>query len=120
MEKRSVRLNSKFLATSIFLALGLAGCTDAPIKDEQQTQAMAKYQLRWTPPVERVDGSALSEQEIAGYQIKWTLSTTGNSDIIEVDATLTSYLAELDAGDYEFEIAAIDKTGRLSRFVKPQ
>lgn len=113
MEKRSV------LLTSIFLALGLTGCTDAPVKGEQQTPN-AKYQLRWTPPVERVDGTALIEQDIAGYHIKWTKLSDGSSAIIELEATNTSYLAELAPGDYDFEIAAIDKTGRLSRFVKPQ
>ncbi|WP_119394785.1 fibronectin type III domain-containing protein [Salinibius halmophilus] len=112
MDKRSA------LATSILLALGLAGCTDAPVGEQQASSA--KYQLSWTPPTARVDGTALNEQDIAGYHIKWTNTANGTSAIIELEAEKTTYLAELEPGNYNFEIAAIDKTGRLSQFVKPQ
>lgn len=113
MKKRSA------LPASIFLALAITGCTDAPIASAESVEP-AIYQLRWTPPVARVDGSSLSEQDIAGYQIKWTRLQTGDTGLIEVGASHTSYLAELTGAEYAFEIAAIDKSGRLSRFVKPQ
>lgn len=36
--------------------------------------------LTWTPPTQRVDGSALATTEIAGYRLSWSINGAAQTD----------------------------------------
>ena len=74
--------------------------------------------LNWDAPVMRSDGSVLTTNDLASYQIRSSSLSDGEESVFAVrDAEAISYiLADLSAGTYEFRIAAIDVDGVSSGF----
>ena len=70
--------------------------------------------LTWTPPTERVDGSALDN--LAGYEIHFGHDQTRLDQVIVIDNPgLTTYVVEsLGQGTWHFGMKAFDAEGRRS------
>jgi hypothetical protein len=70
--------------------------------------------LSWTPPTERVDGSALDN--LAGYEIYYGQDPTRLDQVIALDNPgLTTYVVEqLSQGTWHFGMKAVDAEGRHS------
>ena len=74
--------------------------------------------LNWDTPMMRSDGTALSTDDLASYQIRSSSVLDGEEGVFLIgDTEATSYLlTDLSAGTYEFRIAAIDVDGISSGF----
>ncbi|MCE2593433.1 hypothetical protein K6Y31_01180 [Motilimonas cestriensis] len=78
------------------------------------------YRLDWVAPQQRVDGTPLLNKEITGYVLRWTNTTTAQSQQVELEANINRWDLDLPAAQYRFEIASKDHQGRLSQFVSAQ
>ena len=66
----------------------------------------ADIQLTWGAPTEREDGTAI--QEIQGYNLYYTLNNV-LQDLIEVDASLNSYLIQdVSTGSHTIQISTVE------------
>jgi hypothetical protein len=82
------------------------------------------FNVAWTPPTKRIDGAALSIDEIGGYEL-YVIVDRGNADIIEIapgtttskDITLTFAPSDIPH-IVSFGIIAVDKNGLKSGFSK--
>jgi hypothetical protein len=72
--------------------------------------------LRWTPPVEREDGSVLDN--LAGYRINYGTNQNDLSTAVVIDNPgIDTYVVEnLGAGTWYFAVTAFDADGRESQF----
>ena len=102
----------------IALALALALALAAPFA----LGAEATSQLTWEPPTARVDGTALTVQEIAEYRVYYAVDGTVTTDSTMVtigpDATSESVTIDLtprqDLYTVNFAITTVDTDGRES------
>lgn len=76
---------------------------------------MAIYQLSWSAPTTRSDGTDLPAGEIAGYVVRRVF----NSVTTEFEAATNSYLLDIgaDSGTGTLTVAAVDFVGSMSSFV---
>jgi hypothetical protein len=72
--------------------------------------------LSWEAPSTRADGQPLLASDLAGYEIYYTVGTSGATGTIAVSSgTTTTYtVTNLSAGTYSFAMSAIDKAGLKS------
>lgn len=72
--------------------------------------------ISWSAPVERVDGTPLTLQELAGYQIHWKNQTTGSSGSINVSGAINTLyqIDDLQSGLYSFTLKSVDSKGLVS------
>jgi hypothetical protein len=75
-------------------------------------------ELNWSMPDQREDGSALSEQEIAGYVIAWGTSSSALTETLNISGagSLSTVIADLELGTYYFAIATVDADGMQGGF----
>lgn len=77
--------------------------------------------INWTPPTQRENGDYLDIGDIGGYELRYKLkSETQFTRIMISNGYTDSYYFNHLKGDYQFEIAAFDKTGLYSDFVAVQ
>ena len=89
--------------------------------------ADATSQLTWEPPTERVDGTALTAQEIAEYRVYYAVDgiVTTDSTMVTIgpDATSESVTIDLtprqDEYTVNFAITTVDTDGRESALSEP-
>lgn len=77
--------------------------------------------FKWSAPGERANGDLLQTEDLGGYELRYkrpgdTKYTYVASNIGPWDNSFT--LTGLSNGSYEFEIAAFDKNGLYSEFIK--
>ena len=72
--------------------------------------------LSWLPPVERSDGTALTD--LAGYTVYWSLNPDNFVNSVELDNPgLTSYMVTgLTRGTWYFSMTAFDSEGISSPY----
>lgn len=77
--------------------------------------------ISWDIPEERENGADLLLSEIGGYEIIYRKTDTQvyESIVIEMQTQTEYELTNLDAGEYEFLIAAFDADGLYSDFSDP-
>jgi hypothetical protein len=70
--------------------------------------------LSWQPPVEREDGTPLTE--LAGFRVEFGMNPEAlDSEVTLDNPGLTSYLVEgLTEGTWYFVVRALDTEGRIS------
>lgn len=75
--------------------------------------------LRWNIPSLREDGTTLDISELGGYEVRYRLLSDTEYTYLSVENAYTNELnlAWLE-GTYVFEVAAFDKNGLYSRFIK--
>lgn len=75
--------------------------------------------LRWNIPRLREDGTTLDISELGGYEVRYRRLTDTEYTYVSVENAYTNELnlAWLE-GTYVFEVAAFDKNGLYSRFIK--
>ncbi|QEY11364.1 carbohydrate-binding protein [Cellvibrio sp. KY-YJ-3] len=75
--------------------------------------------LRWNIPSLREDGTTLDISELGGYEVRYRRLTDTEYTYVSVENAYTNELnlAWLE-GTYVFEVAAFDKNGLYSRFIK--
>ena len=73
--------------------------------------AGASIIISWEAPTAREDGSALAPRDIVGYELRYN----GGADVEAVAGT-TLTLEDMQPGSYEFEVRAIDISGRPSEW----
>lgn len=75
--------------------------------------------LRWNIPSLREDGTTLDISELGGYEVRYRLLSDTEYTYVSVENAYTNELnlAWLE-GTYVFEVAAFDKNGLYSRFIK--
>ncbi|MFC3114909.1 carbohydrate-binding protein [Cellvibrio fontiphilus] len=75
--------------------------------------------LRWNIPSLREDGTTLDITELGGYEVRYRLLSSTEYTYVNIE---DAYKNELDIawleGTYVFEVAAFDKNGLYSRFIK--
>jgi outer membrane biosynthesis protein TonB len=101
-------------AIRISVSDGLSVATLPAFSIAVTQNASGSATVSWTPPVQRTDGSALTD--LAGYRIRYGNSPTTLSQTIDVPgASLTRYVVEgLTAGTWHFGVVAYDTGGRES------
>jgi hypothetical protein len=72
--------------------------------------------LNWIAPVTRANGTALSQQEIGGYEIAYAVNGSDSQIINVPPEVLTFETGTLDPGSYEFAIAVYDQAGLYSEW----
>lgn len=74
------------------------------------------FQISWTNPGQRTDGSHLSSSEIAGYRIYYGKQSGNYSDYADIAATSSSKsnISVLTSGTYYVVMIVIDEHGRES------
>ena len=72
--------------------------------------------ISWSAPLERVDGTALTLEELAGYQIDWKNQTTGSSGSVNVSGAINTFyqIDDLQSGAYSFTLKSVDSAGLVS------
>lgn len=77
------------------------------------TNTTVSVTLNWTAPTTRVDGTAISLSEIAGYILYYGTSptTTSSNSVAINDGSATQYTLNLPSGTYYFVICAVDSNG---------
>jgi len=70
--------------------------------------------LTWDAPTTRVDGSALSPDEIGGYEIGYGLVSDADPTIIETDVTGVFEIENIPPGTYRFAVRTVDTAGSRS------
>lgn len=83
----------------------------------QQPSASGNVILKWQPPTQRENGTALSLSEIGGYSIRYRLTTDTVYDYVAADKSQTQITISSLIGDYVFAIAAYDANGLYSNYV---
>ncbi len=79
------------------------------------TTAHRRTTLSWDIPTERTNNENLSQEEISGYIIQYTIDGVQQDSITISSATTTSYVFEnLDPGDYSFTVVTLDTQTLLS------
>ena len=68
----------------------------------------------------REDGSTFLPEEIAGYEVYHIEGSSGEMEIIEVDADVTEYQLPLASGTHELGIAVVDVDGVKSHMSELQ
>jgi hypothetical protein len=125
LEMRKVhQIASLFLLSALLCACGGGGGSSAysdpaspskpPTADNPSSSPqvpVARASLSWYAPSQREDGTALSDDEIAGYELYHIVEDSGDMNIIEVDGNITQYQISLTAGTHEFGIAVVDVNG---------
>ncbi|MGD8804023.1 MAG: fibronectin type III domain-containing protein [Gammaproteobacteria bacterium] len=103
-----MNLKSTLALLTFLLSLMLNGCGEGG----------ATADLSWVAPTERVDGSALSLSDIAGYRIYYGHESGVYHNQIDVnDHTATqAQLPGLPSGKYFIALTTIDTDGRESAF----
>ena len=98
-----------------FSVVGESPATVAAVVDNA---AFYEVLLNWDAPTTRSDGSALTTNDLASYQIRSASVRDGEEGLFSIgDVEATSFLlSDLSAGVYEFRIAAIDVNGTASGF----
>lgn len=106
-------------------AVNSQGSTDngnvsgAPVENTSNSAA-SSVTLYWSAPVERVNGDAMTFNDIGGYEIRYKKSSDDSyTNIVISDASVEQYLIEdlHNADDYVFEVAVFDNDGIYSDFV---
>ena len=87
----------------LFLLVALLDCRLAIADD---------YNLTWTPPTERTDGTALPQSEILGYEVY----INGNPLIDLAPGDSASAILTLDPGDNAIRLKTVDTGNRKSAF----
>ncbi|WP_119395478.1 hypothetical protein [Salinibius halmophilus] len=88
-----------------------------PEPTAQPTPVNEQVHLMWSPPLQREDGTTLTEAELAEYVIRYQTTGATSFEEVRLPATYTSTTLELPAGEYEFQIAVVDTDGLMSDFV---
>jgi hypothetical protein len=99
------------------LTAGLAACGQVSPADTRSTATgippptYGTASLSWTPVTQNTDGTPATE--LAGYQIHYGTSPAAlDSNIVEADATQTSYVVtDLTPGTWYFAVAAYASDG---------
>ena len=80
----------------------------------EPTPTTGSATLRWSPPTQNTDGSALTN--LAGFRIVYGTSATALTQTIEVNnAALSSYVVDgLAAGTWYFAVTAVNSDGAQS------
>jgi len=111
------------LATFILIAVIATGCggggsgvtssdsSSGSNTSSGNTGSTASVTLKWSAPTTRLDGSAISLSEIAGYRLYYGSSATNTPNYINLNGTSTQYPVTLPNGTYYFRISAIDTNG---------
>lgn len=82
------------------------------------TSVAGPVYLQWNPPSQRENGVYLDLTEIGGYELRYRRSPDMDFTYVTLDnAWSTRYYFPRLEGDYEFQIAAFDKSGFYSQFI---
>jgi hypothetical protein len=86
------------------------------IQVQSPTATSSDVELTWVAPVTNVDGSALTD--LAGFKLYYGRQGGSFTDSVEINnANATSYLVQdLDAGNWQFVLTAVNTSGQESRF----
>ncbi|OZY87634.1 hypothetical protein CBP51_11885 [Cellvibrio mixtus] len=83
------------------------------------TSVAGPVYLRWNIPHLREDGAALDTTELGGYEVRYRRAADTEYTYVSIE---DAYKNELNLswleGTYVFEVAAFDKNGLYSRFIK--
>lgn len=73
--------------------------------------------VSWSPPVERVDGTPLPAEELAGYELHWGTSAGSLTETLFVTADVTQHMITgLADGTWYFAVKAVDTSDLTSAF----
>lgn len=112
----------RVLIWSALMLFVLSGCGGGDSQDADPTPAddvpespdpepvTRAIELQWDAPFEREDGSALSMDDIGGYEISFRRegATQFNTRVIDDSSVSTYLINDLEAGDYEIFIYTFD------------
>jgi hypothetical protein len=97
--------------------------TDTDATDDGATDDGASttdVTLYWSAPMTRINGQALEQGEIGGYEVRYkkTADTQYTTVMINDNAVEQYVIDELENADsYSFEVAAFDTDGVYSQFI---
>lgn len=99
---------------------GSGGTTDGG-NNENNESVLLTATVQWQIPSQREDGSVLTLNEIGGYEVAYrhTSSDVFETVVVNDRSQNTMELTQLNAGEYEFIIAAFDSEGLYSDFSEP-
>lgn len=97
--------------TSCCAMLFLGGCTGTTGGDNSTSTSNS---ISWSAPTTRVDGTAMSRNEISGYRISYGIAP-GNLEYVEnLSATASSWtISNVAPGTWYFWLQTIDSQGRV-------
>lgn len=73
--------------------------------------------VSWSPPVERVDGTPLPVEELAGYELHWGTSAGSLTETLFVTSDVTQHMITgLSDGTWYFAVKAVDTNNLTSDF----
>ena len=80
------------------------------------TPPVRTLSLTWSMPATRENGDLLSPSEVSGYQIYYTLESTGESNVVDVyGANNVNYqILDLQPGLYSLAMTTVDVSGLIS------
>lgn len=76
--------------------------------------------ITWLPPLQTVSGAPVSSTDISGYVVRYKLKSATAFTSVSLAATAATYTSPALTGDYEFELAAVDRTGVTGQYLKVQ
>lgn len=97
---------------------GASSSSAAAVSIKTSTIVNGPVGLRWLAPDQRENGNFLDITELAGYEIRYRLTTANQFTYVTInDAWVDQYNFPWLEGNYVFQIAAFDKNGVYSNFV---
>ncbi|ONF45441.1 hypothetical protein BTO32_03025 [Marinobacter lutaoensis] len=91
------------------------GTSDGEVLPPPDVSGSDTVVLKWTAPDTREDGSPLTTDEIAGYEISYSQNASAEGNILEVSGSETTAALEgLSTGDWFFKLRVIDTNGLAS------
>jgi chitin-binding protein len=76
--------------------------------------------ITWAPPAQRVSGSPVSSTDISGYVVRYKLKSASTYQTVSLAADATTYTSPSLVGDYEFDLAAVDRVGTVGSYLRVQ
>jgi hypothetical protein len=111
---RRTALRATLSALLIGLLLAITGCdgsshTDSGLSYSSGTSPTAI--VSWTPPLQRTDGSALTD--LAGYRVYYGKALNSMTRIIEIrnPGQTSQFIDDLDTGTWYFAVTAYTNNG---------
>lgn len=95
------------------------GSTANNAKNENTSSTVTLY---WSAPLERVNGDAMSANDIGGYEIRYRLRNESAYATVALSASVNqwSITTATHSDNYIFEVAVFDTDGIYSDFVRAE
>lgn len=76
--------------------------------------------ITWVPPAQRVSGAPVTSTDISGYVVRYKLKSASSYQTVSLPADVTTYTSPSLVGDYEFDLAAVDRVGVVGSYLRVQ